>query len=60
MNTSEKANSPPLSTILRGFQSQKCQFTIPKFLARLTEKLEKEVVEEHRQFPSLMCFTQTY
>ena len=59
MNTSEKVNSPPLFAILRGFQSQKCQFTIPKFLARLTEKLEKEVEEEHMQFPSLMCFTQT-
>ena len=38
MNTLEKQNSPPRSAILRNFQNQEYQFTIPKSQKRLAEK----------------------
>ena len=45
MNTLEKQNSPPRSAILRNFQNQEYQFTIPKSQKRLAEK--SAVGEEH-------------
>ena len=45
-------NSPPRPAILRDFQNQEYQFTIPKSRTRLAEKRE-EGEEEHKQLQSV-------
>ena len=54
----KKLNSPSRSAILRYFEKQEYQFTIPKSQTGLAEKREEVEEKEYRQLQSVMRLTQ--